>query len=106
MEKLTKIKVFSFAKFQAILMALIGLLAGILYSFGGLIYDALVSSGWINSDSTPGLSYGTILAFGALIGMPIISAILGFLLGFVEAILYNLFSRWFGGLRIDFEHKE
>jgi len=33
--------VFSFAKFQAVLVALVGLLAGILYSFGGLIIDAL-----------------------------------------------------------------
>lgn len=99
---LQRIRIFAFAKFQAILMALVGLLAGILYSFGGLIIDILVSSGWITSSETPGLSYGTVLAFGALIGMPIIFAISGFLAGIVEAILYNLFAKWFGGLKIDF----
>jgi len=50
-------------------MALLGLLAGILYSFGGLIIDILVSFGWITSSETPGLSYGTVFAFGALIGI-------------------------------------
>ena len=45
MEKLKKIKIFPFAKFQALLLALLGLLAGIYYSFGGLLVDGLVSLG-------------------------------------------------------------
>jgi|TARA_Y100000310_G_C20596076_1_gene770572 hypothetical protein len=77
-------------------MALVGLVAGIIYSFGGLIIDILVSLGWITSTQTPGLSYGTILAFGALIGMPAIFSAIGFILGIVEAILYNLFANLFG----------
>lgn len=56
---------------------LIGVFLGILYSFGGLILDALVSLELITSDETPGLSYGTVLAFGALIGMPIIFGLIG-----------------------------
>ncbi|MFQ5677381.1 MAG: hypothetical protein ACE5G1_15945, partial [bacterium] len=79
--------------------ALIGLILGILYSFGGLIIDALVSMGWITSAETPGLSFGTVLAFGALIGMPIIFATFGFIVGLIEAFLYNLFARWFGGIK-------
>lgn len=105
MEKLKKIGVFSFAKFQSVLMALVGLFCGILYSFGGLIIDVLVSIGLVSSASasTPGLSFGTVLAFGALIGMPIIFATSGFLVGLVEAILYNQFAKWSGGIKIDFE---
>lgn len=106
MEKIKKIGVFSFAKFQAVLAAIIGLVCGILYSFGGLVIDVLVTIGWMTSAETPGLSYGTLLAFGALIGMPIIFACVGFLLGLVEAVLYNLFAKWFGGLRIDFKQDE
>lgn len=106
MKTLNRLSVFSFAKFQAILMALVGILAGILYSFGGLIIDALVSFGWITFEETPGLSYGTVLAFGALIGIPIIFAAIGFLTGIVEAVLYNIFARWFGGIKIDFEYKD
>ncbi len=102
MEKLKNINLFYFAIFQSFLFGLVGLLAGILYSFGGLAIDTLVSLNWITSNETPGLSYGTILAFGALIGMPLIFAGIGFILGIVEAMLYNLFARWFGGITISF----
>ena len=102
MVKLNKIKIFPFAIFQAILTSFIGLIAGILYSFGGFVIDALVSVNWITFPLTQGLSYGTILAFGALIGMPLIFAGFGFIAGIIEAILYNLFAKWFGGIEIDF----
>lgn len=81
-----------FAKFQAVLMSLIGLIAGILYSFGGLIYDVF----------TVGLNVGTALAFLALLGMPVMFAAFGFMAGLIEAFLYNLFAGWFGGMEIDF----
>ena len=99
MAELKRIIVFSFAKFQAILMALVGLIAGILYSFGGFAIDVLVSIGWISSSETPGLSFGTVLAFGALIGMPIIFAAFGFMTGLIEAFLYNIYARRFGGIK-------
>jgi hypothetical protein len=104
MKHLKKISVFQFAIFQAILLAIVGILCGILYSFGGLIIDALVMTGVLSSEamSTTGLSFGTVLAFGALIGMPVIFAVAGFLLGIVEAVLYNIFARLFGSLKIDF----
>ncbi len=88
-----KIRVFPFAIFQSILAALVGLIAGVLYSFGGLIIDTLVSFEWFVTSETSGLSYGTILAFGALMGMPIIFASIGFFIGIIEAIIYNLFVK-------------
>jgi hypothetical protein len=103
MSKLKNIRVLSLAKFQAVLLAPIGLIAGILYSFGGAIIDVLVSAGWITTASTPGVGYGTALAFLALIGMPIMFAAFGFIVGLVEAVLYNLLARLFGGMEIDFE---
>jgi len=100
-----KIKVFAFAKFQAVLMALLGLLAGMIYSFGGLIIDVSVSLDWMTHSSTPGLSYGTILAFGALLGMPLIFAVVGFIGGILEAILFNLFAKWLSKISLNFEEK-
>lgn len=99
MAKIKKIKVISFAKFQAVLAGLVGILVGIFYSFGGFIIDSLVSLGWVTTNETPGLSYGTVLAFGALIGMPIIFATFGFIVGIIEALLYNLFALRFGGMK-------
>jgi hypothetical protein len=94
MAKIETIRVHSFAKFQAVLMAPVGLLAGILYSFGGAIYEVLSPQLQLNP--------GSALAFLALIGMPITFAAFGFIVGLVEAVLYNPFARWLGGLEMDF----
>ena len=104
MNKLKKINTLSFAKFQALLMGLTGVLFGILYSFGGLFIDTLVSLEILSPElaSTPGLSFGTVLAFGALIGMPLLFAFLGFLFGIIEALLFNLVAKRFGGIQVPF----
>ena len=94
MARLKKIRVLSLAKLQGVLLAYVGLVCGILYSFGGFIYD-VVTTGSVN--------LGTALAFFAIIGMPIIFSTFGFITGFILAFLYNFFSRWFGGLEIDLE---
>lgn len=52
-------------------MAYVGLACGIVYSVGGLVYDL----------ATIGLNWGTLLAFGALIGMPLLFAAVGFVGG-------------------------
>ena len=82
-----------------------GLIMGIMYAFGGLIIDSLVSANWITSLETPGLSYGTILAFGALISMPIIFASFGLLVGIFEVVVFNVLSKWMNFLVINFEQE-
>jgi len=76
-------------------MAFIGLIAGILYAFGGAIYELL--TGTLNS--------GTALALLALIDMPLSFAIIGFIAGAIGAFLYNFFERWVGGIEMDFEQE-
>ena len=58
-------------------MAFLGLICGVLYSFGGLVIDLL----------TIGLNRGTLLAFGALVGMPVIFGTFGFFLGALIALI-------------------
>lgn len=91
------VKIFSFAFCQAVLLALVGLLFGLIYSFGGLIYD-IISVGTLN--------WGTIWAFLAVIGMPIIFGLTGFLLGIIEAILLNLCFRWLGRFNLNPDKEE
>jgi hypothetical protein len=102
--EIKKLHPISFAKSQALLGALLGLVAGIIYSFGGLFIDTLVTLRWVTTTETPGLSYGTVLAFGALIGMPLIGLIAGLVTGFISAILYNLITKLFGGMEMDAEN--
>lgn len=104
MGSIKKLKILPFALFQGWLTTLLGLVCGMLYSFGGLLIDTGVSLGWLSAEAwgTPGLSYGTVLAFGALIGMPVIFGVIGFAGGILEALLFNLISPWFRRLKWDF----
>ncbi|RMG80245.1 MAG: hypothetical protein D6707_06725 [Bacteroidetes bacterium] len=101
MPKVKKIGIFSLAKLHTIVGAIVGLILGIIYSFGGLLLDTLVSLGWITSNETPGLSYGTVLAFGALIGMPFIFAVIGLAIGLIVAVVYNIFAKITGGIELN-----
>lgn len=58
-------------------MTYLGLVCGVVYSFGGLVYDLL----------TIGLNWGTAMAFGALLGMPVIFGAFGFVCGALGALL-------------------
>ena len=90
MTKLDGIGILFFARLNAVLMGLVGFICGILYSFGGALIDALASAGWVTTSETPGLAYGTVFAFGALVGMPGLFALTGFAYGAVTAVLFNL----------------
>lgn len=93
MAKLRRIGVLFLAKLQAVIMAAAGLLAGIIYSFGGFIYEL----------STGSLNWGTALAFGALIGMPLLFALFGFVAGAIGAVIYNLIAKWINGVEVDLD---
>lgn len=80
MSKYKKVRELSIAKSFAIGGAILGLFLGILYSFGGVIVD------FFNQQ----LGFGTVLAFGALLGMPLIFASFGFILGLIGAFFYNI----------------
>jgi|TARA_B110000263_G_scaffold49763_1_gene41564 hypothetical protein len=94
MAKLKRIRVFFCAKLQATLMAMLGLIAGIIYSLGGLI--------WELTEGIP-LNLGTILAFASLLGMPVLFAMVGFATGGISAMLYNHATLWIEGIEIDLD---
>ena len=80
---LTPVSVLWTATLTAGLGAVLGFVAGALYSGIGFFVDLFGR----------GLNYGTVLAFGALIGMPVIFAAFGFVTGGIGALVYNTFCR-------------
>ena len=88
------IDVLNFARLQGVLFALLGVVAGIIYSVGGLVIDTLVTLGWVNTTETPGLSVGTILAMAALFIMPVVFYVCGLIAGLLEAIMFNFVSKY------------
>ena len=103
MSKINRLNIISYATFQATIVAGLGLVLGVVYTFGGLILDILVTLDWVPPTETPGLSLGTLLAFGGVVGMPLVFMAAGFVLGIIQALLYNLFAKWFGGLSLKFK---
>lgn len=91
-----QINIIPFAKFHTIIFSIFGLFLGILYSFVGFIVDVMVTIGWVlpNTVGTPGLSLGTILAFGGLLGVPILFALVGISIGLIEALICKTVSKF------------
>jgi len=91
MKEIKKIGVLSAAKIQAIMMALFGLLLGLFY--------ALISASLGASANSLGL--GAKLGALAIVILPILYAVFGFIAGAVGAFIYNLAAKWIGGLEIE-----
>jgi len=95
MARLQRLGVLFSAKLQAIQWGCVGVIAGVFYAVGGFLYELV--TGTLNS--------GTLLAFGALIGMPLVFGAFGFLAGVIGAVLYNLVARRFGGIELDIDQR-
>ena len=91
MAKISRLGVTSLAKLLTLMMAALGFLAGLLYSLGGFFLE--LGAGTLNT--------GTALAFLALIGMPLLFGLGGFVAGLILAPLYNLLARL--GIKLELE---
>ena len=96
--------VFSVAKMQSLLMGVIGLIVGVIYGlifiFVGAAFSALgVSGDAPNLGGVPSIVVGIVL----MIAIPIIYAILGFIIGTIWALVYNGAAGIVGGIKFDLE---
>ncbi len=96
MVEIKRIGVLSLAKLQALIMAVFGLLLGVIYAILGTVIASLAS--------TQGQSLGILagLGFLSILILPIFYGILGFIGGAIGAFLYNLIAGWIGGIEIEF----
>jgi len=91
MKELRHIGIVSSAKVLTVLMGIVGLILGLVYSIGGAIYDVIVGQ----------VSWGgTGLAFAAIPGMTAMFAGGGLAAGIIAPLVYNLLVRWTGGIRV------
>ena len=89
-----RIDVLSAAKIFGITAAAFGLLAGILvFLFGGVLGSLFGDAGGV----------GFVGGFMAIITMPIMYGIFGFIGGALQAFIYNLAAGFIGGIRIETE---
>ena len=90
MNTIKRIDVRSSSKVHAGVMGLFGLIAGVLYFIAGLL-------GFLFSGAIEGLIFGIL----SLIFAPIIYILMGFVVGALVALVYNLVANKFGGIKIE-----
>jgi hypothetical protein len=91
-----KIGVLSFAKIEALMMAFIGLIEGILVAVTGPVIQAA---------NSPEVPMELKLGAWAILILPIIYFVLGFVFGIIGSAIYNLFAKWVGGFEVELEDK-
>jgi len=102
MTKIKKIDPMSAAKIEGVMGVVFGLIAGLcMVILGAGVRGMMGGYGY-------GYGYGSMmsgLGFAAIIIMPIMYGILGFIAGGIVAWVYNLISGWIGGIEIELENK-
>ncbi len=89
-----RIGVLSLAKVYASILAVVGLAQGIGYA---IMYA-------VNPNAVPQMmDLGFNVGYAAILVMPILSALSGFISGVVFAWLYNFFAAKMGGVQLDME---
>ena len=92
-EKVKKIRAVSLGKMLGVMYGIMGLI------FGGLItIFAILGSSLFTSEKDFG---GIFFGIGAIILLPVIYGVLGFILGVIFGWIYNVAARWTGGLEVD-----
>jgi hypothetical protein len=92
---LTKIGMFSLAKITGVIYALMGFIFGALITLTSLLGGSMMGN--------EGVFPGMILGAGAIIALPIFYGIIGFIGGIITALIFNIATRFLGGLEIEVE---
>ncbi|MGB7539046.1 MAG: hypothetical protein WBM17_10935 [Anaerolineales bacterium] len=106
MVRIHRIGIFSLGKVSAILYALFGLLGGLLMSAMSLL--SMIFSGSSRSAYSSYSSYGgsssiigIVTGLGAIVCLPILYGVMGFIGGIISAFFMNLALKYAGGLEIE-----
>ena len=84
----------SLAKVSGVVYALMGFIFGIIFSLVSMVGGAMMPR-------ENGGMMGMIFGVGAIIALPIFYGILGFVMSFIGAVLYNVVAGWVGGIEIE-----
>jgi hypothetical protein len=94
-----RVGVFSLAKIMGVLYALLGLILGGLFSCISLI-GTLAAMPQL-SEGSGDQAFGLLFGVGAIIFLPLIYGLMGFIGGLIIAALYNLVAGRIGGIELE-----
>ncbi len=95
-----RIGVLSMGKISAALYGAMGLIFGILFALATLLGGTMGQAG---REATAPALISAPFGYGAIVFMPLLYAIIGFLFGVVLAFIYNLVANAAGGLELEID---
>jgi hypothetical protein len=87
----------SLAKVAAALYAMMGLLAGCIFSLITVLGGALAPN------DAPGGVFGMLFGVAAIVVLPIFYGVMGFVMSLIGAALYNVAASSLGGVEVDLQ---
>jgi hypothetical protein len=97
---ITKVGVLSLGKLLGIMYAAIGALFGVIYALFAVVGGgAMMAMGGNEGAMGGGMMMG--LGVAAVVVLPIVYGILGFIGGLITALFFNLAAKYAGGLEIE-----
>jgi len=96
--------VLSVAKVQGLIMACIGLIFGIIYGLVFLLFGAaMMAAGSGGRSGVIGAGGSVVAGLIFMIVIPIFYGILGFVIGAITGLVYNIASKYVGGIELEIE---
>ena len=92
---INNVGVFSFGKILAVICGILGLIAG--------FFMSLITLGMGLMMGYAVLNIGLVSVFGAIIVMPILCTVIGYVGGAIIAMIFNVITGFVGGLEVDIE---
>ena len=96
--------VMSVAKVYGLLTFIFGLIFGVLYGLFLILFGAAMTAASSEGINTAAGGVGTVaLGVGMMIGLPIFYGLMGFIMGAISALVYNILAGLVGGIKFELE---
>ena len=103
MLRITRVRAVSVAKIMGTIYALLGLLIGLAFAGFGAIAGTLAANIGADESQLLVISGMAVYSMVAIVAMPIMYGIMGFIGGLIMGAFYNLVAGWVGGIEIETE---
>jgi hypothetical protein len=96
--------VLSVAKIYGLLSLIFGLIFGVIYGLFVMIFGAaMTAAAGGSSEATAGGISTVVIGLGIMIGMPLMYGLMGFIIGAIAALVYNILAGMVGGIKFELE---
>jgi len=97
-----RVGILSYAKISAVTMAAFGLIFGVIYGLVFMIVGGAMMAGGGRDASGAGAG-SIVIGLLAMIGIPLFYGILGFIVGLIGGVVYNVAAGFVGGIELELE---